>query len=132
MPLYGVAQAGSNAPPNQGLNLTSLIPGDFFELFTGAETPSNGLASVAIARGTAPGFTDAGITFYVTGGAAVSTKIDIQGSNLDADGDYFTLATITPDAAGNGAYTDAGRAAFYRAKLSAYSSGAMPIVSCQR
>lgn len=132
MPLYGVAQAGSNPPPNQGLNLTALIPGDFYELFTGAETPSNGLASVAIVRGTAPAFTDNGITFYVTGGADTSTKIDIQGSNIDSDGDYYTLDTITPDANGNGAYTDVGRAAFYRAKLSAYSTGKMPIVTVQR
>jgi len=130
--LYGVAQAGYNAPPDQGKNLTALIPGDSYTLFDGTETPSNGLASVAIVRGTAPGFTDAGITFYVTGGPAVSTTIDIQGSNIDADADYYTLATITPNASGNGAYTDQGRAAFYRAKISAYSSGAMPIVNVQR
>lgn len=132
MPLYNVAQAGSNGPPNQGKNLTALIPGDFFELFTGAEEPADGLASVAIVRGTAPAFTDNGITFYVTGGPDASTKIDIQGSNIDEDGDYFTLETITPDTNGNGAYTDVGRAAFYRAKLSAYSTGAMPVVTVQR
>ncbi len=130
--LYGVAQAGYNGPPNQGKNLTALIPGDSYTLFDGTETPSNGLASVAIVRGTAPGFTDAGITFYVTGGAAITTTIDIQASNIDSDADYFTLATITPDSSGNGAYTDQGRAAFYRAKLSAYSTGNMPIVNCQR
>mgnify|MGYP003704400921 CR=1 FL=1 len=36
-----------------------------------------------------------------------------------------TLSTITADANGNGAYTDIGRAAFYRAVLN-YTSGTMP------
>jgi len=130
--LYGVAQAGYNGPPDQGKNLTSIIPGDAYTLFDGTETPENGMASVAVNRGIAPAFTDQGITFYVTGGADPSTTIDIQGSNIDADADYYTLATITPNAAGNGAYTDVGRAAFYRAKLSAYSTGNMPIVTTQR
>lgn len=131
MSVYGIAQSGFNAPPNQGLNLTELIPGDNFTLFTGTETPSAGLASVAIVRGPSQGFTDNGITFYVSGAPSGCT-VDIQGSNIDKDADYFSLSTITPDSNGNGAYTDAGRAAFYRAKLKTYTSGAMPIVTTQR
>ncbi len=129
--VYGTPQAGYNPYPNQGLNLTSIIPGDSNTLFDGPETPSDGLASVAVNRGIAPAFTDQGVTFYVTG-AASGTTVDIQGSNTDVAGDYFTLATITPDENGNGAYTDTGRPAFYRAKLSAYTTGAMPVVKVQR
>lgn len=129
--LYGTAQAGFNGPPNQGLNLTSIIPGDSYTLFDGTEPPGVNRTSVAVNRGTAPGFVDNGITFYITG-APNGTTVDIQGSNIDLDGDYLTLATITPNASGNGAYTDVGRAAFYRVKISAYVSGAMPVVTTQR
>lgn len=131
MPLYGVAQAGSNPPPNQGLNLTSLIPGDFYELFTGAETPVQGMTSVAINRGIAPAFVDNGITFYINGGPA-GAKVAIQGANIDTDADYFQLDEETLDSNGAAVYTDTGRAAFYRVKLTAYTSGPMPIVTVQR
>ncbi len=130
--LYGVAQAGYNGPPNQGKNLTSIIPGDSYTLFDGTETLADSLTSVAVNRGTSPGFTDNGITFYMTG-ATTGTHVDIQGSNIDADADYLTLATLNGDASGgNDAYTDVGRAAFYRAKVSASGGGAMPIVTTQR
>ncbi len=129
--LYGTPQPGFNPSPNQGLNLTEIIPGDYLTLLSPADPPGVNRTSVAVVRGPAPGFTDNGITFYVTG-APSGTTVDIQGSNIDIDGDYYTLATISPNASGNGAYTDAGRAAFYRAKISAYTTGAMPTVTTQR
>ncbi len=129
MPVYGVAQVGNNPVP--GLNLTSIIPGDSYTLFDGTETPAQGLASVAFSRGYSPGVSDNGVTFYVTGLPASAT-VDIQGSDTDIDGDYTQLWQISPDTNGNGAYTDVGRPAFYRALLSTYSSGAMPVCKAQR
>lgn len=130
MPVYGTPQSGPYA--DSGRNLRAISPGDRYVLFNGTETPAADLASVAIVRGHSPSAADNGVTFYVSGSAETSTVIDIQGSNEDVDGSYFTVAQITPDANGNGSYTDVGRDAFYRAKLSAYSTGAMPVVTAQR
>lgn len=129
--VYGTAQAGFNPPPNQGLNIANLEVGDSITLFSGTETPSNGLASVSFARGYSPGAMDNGTTFNVQG-AASGTKIDVQVAANDVDGDYTSVTTITPDASGNGVYTDIARNAFYRVKISAYTSGAMPVVTAQR
>ncbi len=129
--LYGTPQSGYNGPPNQGLNLASVPPGESYILFSGTETPSSGVKSVAIARGYSPGAVDDGMTFYCSGMPAGCT-IDVQASNTDLDGDYLTLATLSGDANGNAGYTDTGRAAFYRAKISAFTTGAMPIVTVNR
>lgn len=131
MPLYGVPQAGWNLSPFQGLNLTCIIPGDSFTLFDGTETPSAGLKSVAVNRGISPSYTDTGLTVYVAGAPSGCT-VAVEGSNIDKDGDYFSISTISPDANGNGAYTDTGRAAFYRVVLATYTGGAMPVVTIQR
>ena len=132
MPAYGIAQPGYNVYPNQGLNLTSVISGESFTLFDGTETAAQGLKSVAFTRGPAPGIVaDNGITFYVSGGPA-GAVVEIEGANINADGDYVVLNSITLDANGNGAYTDIGRASFFRAVLSTYTSGPMPIVTAQR
>ena len=134
MPVYNVAQAGSNGPPNQGLNLTSLEVGESIVLFNGTETPAVGLKSVAFARGYSPGAGDNGITFDATGMPSNMT-IDVQVANKDIDAEYTTVNTITasttPDT-GNGAYTDIGRSAFYRLYVSAYTTGTMPKVRAQR
>lgn len=123
MPLYGVKQAGGT--------VASIGPGEGDTLFDGTETPANGLKSVAFSRGSAGGQPGYGATFYASGIPAACT-VDIQGSNADIDGDYLTLQTLSPDANGNAAYTDIGYPAFYRATLSAYSTGAMPIVTVKR
>lgn len=128
MPAYGIPQAGSNSDPTK--NLTSLSPGDKITLFDGTEAAASGLASVAFSRAFAPNGSNA-ITFYLSG-APAGTTIDIQGSNTDVDGDYFTVNTIVPDDNGNGAYTDNGVAAFMRAKYSAYTTGAASILKAQR
>ncbi len=127
--LYGAAQSGPLTPP--GLNVTVICPGDQIVLFDGTETPLLALTSVAFLRGPSRSMSDAGVTFYAYG-MPVGTTIDIQGSNTDVDGDYLTLATLARDANGNAAYTDVGRAAYYRAKYSAYTSGAMAVVKAQR
>jgi hypothetical protein len=134
MPVYGVAQAGYNPAPNQGLNLASLEPGESIVLFSGAETPSTGLKSVAFARGYSAGVADNGITFDATGMPSDMT-IDVQVANNDIDAQYTSVATLsastTPDT-GNAAYTDTGRSAFYRLYVSAYTAGTMPKVKAQR
>lgn len=132
MPSYGVAQVGYNGPPNQGLNLTSIVPGDSYTLFDGTETPVQGLASVAFSRGPSPSGADNGISFFVTGLKSDET-VDIQASNTDLDADYYSVSgSLTPDTNGNAAYTDVGRAAFYRAILSTWVSGTMPVVKATR
>lgn len=129
--LYGTPQSGFNPAPDAGLNLTCLVPGDHLTLFDGTETPVQGIKSVAFSRGYSPGASDNGTTFTVYGMPSTAT-IDVQVSNDDVDGHYVTVNTISPDANGNGFYTDIGRAAFYRVTLSAYASGAMPVVKVKR
>lgn len=129
MPAYGVAQSGGNT--NSALNLSSIVPGDNFTLLSGTETITSGYKSVAFSRGYSPGAHDNGTTFYISGCAAGSV-VQIQGSNQNIDGTYFLLSTITPDAIGNGAYSDSGRAAFYRCEVSTYASPDVPVVIAQR
>ncbi len=126
MPVYGIPQSGSNTA-GQSKNLTSLQPGDpGMILWDGTETPASGAASVAFSRGPAVGGGDNGTSFDFTGVDAAAV-VDVQVSNLDVDGDYYTVSGgLTPDANGNIAYTDQGRSAFYRAILTTYVSGAMP------
>jgi len=131
MALYGVFQAGSN--PDMSKNLSSVCIGDTYILFDGTETPEAGLKSVAFARAT-QGSSDNGCTFYASG-MPPDAVVSIQGSNEDIDANYVTLADITPDAAGNGAYTDVGRPPFYRAILSTWggaSPESMPRVTVER
>ena len=133
MPKYGTAQAGYNA--NSGLNLTSLIPGDLeLTLFDGTETPAAGLKSIAFSRGYSPGASDNGITFTVIG-MPTGMTVDVQASAKDIDGDYTSIATLSPSTTpdtGNAAYTDVGRSTFYRLYMSAYTTGAMPTAVAQR
>ena len=121
--LYGTLQAGGV--------ITTVGPSDQLTLFSGTEAPSSGIKSVAFARGYNPGAGESVVTFYVSGLGA-SNVVEIEGSNTDVDGDYFVLSTITPDANGNGAYSDSGQALYYRAVLSTYVSGGMPVVTVQR
>ena len=129
MPNYGIPQAGSF--PNPANNLTALLPGDSFVLFN-AESPSAGQASVAFNR--APGYGDerpAGIVFTASWAVTnAGNTMQIQGANVDVDAEYNK--NILQTIAGNGFYSDQGNFAFYRAKLTAYVSGAPVTVIAQR
>ena len=119
MPLYGVAQAGGV--------LSAIYPGQSFTIFSGTETPSAGIKSVAFNRPAAPGGVAVPFVFTVNfPSAPTASSVQIQGSNDDVDGQYQTLATI---GAQNGYYSDFGQLNFYRAVLATYSVGGMPIVT---
>lgn len=130
MPSYGVAQSGYSA--TSGLNLTSIVPGDSFTLFDGTETPVQGMKSVAFSRGASPSGADNGTSFDISGMPSTAV-VDIQAANIDVDSAYSSVSgNLTPDTNGNATYTDVGRSAFYRAVLTTYVSGAMPVVRAQR
>ena len=120
MALYGVAQAGGV--------LTAVFPGDSFVLFNGTETPAAGLKSVAFNRAKGPLGPSAQV-FTVTFPASPTATVQIQASNDDVDAHYQILASVTTQ---TGYYADYGEFAYYRAVLSAYSSGGMPTVTVQR
>lgn len=124
MPLYGAAQAGGGP--------TVIYPGDNFTLFDGTETPATTTISIAFTRGNAPGgMADNGTSFDAVGMPS-GMVIDIQAANSNVTGSYAMVGQIIPDANGNGNYTDVGRSQFYRAKISAYTSGTMPSLVAQR
>jgi|SRR5689334_738857 len=111
MPLYGINQAGSN--PDLSKNLTCVNVGDSYTLLDGTESISGDAPkSVAFARGE-QGSGDNGMSFFASGMASTGS-VDIEASNADVDALYTVVGSISPDANGNGAYTDVGRAAFYR------------------
>ena len=76
MPAFGIPQSGGFGPPNQGLNVTCLQPGERMVLFDGTETPALGLASIAFARGT-QGSQDGGSTFTIIG-MPTGMTVDVQ------------------------------------------------------
>jgi len=110
MPLYGTPQAGSN--PDLSKNLSDVCPGQSYTLLDGTEVFDEISASVAFARGT-QGSGDNGVSFFASGGSEGDT-VGIQASNVDEDDKYTEVGSMSLDAGGNGAYTDVGRAAFYR------------------
>lgn len=112
--LYGTPQAGSN--PDLTKNLTDVCPGQSYTLLDGTEDFGEVTASVAFARGT-QGSGDNGISFFASGGAS-GGSVSIEAANEDLDTHYTEVGSISLDANGNGAYTDVGRAAFYRVKAS--------------
>ena len=116
-------------------NPKCLDVGQSMQLFDGTETPAVGLKSVAFARGT-KGSNDAGTTFGNGSPVPAGMAIDVQIAQVNADANFETIATLAPSGgspdSGNVAYTDVGRSAFYRYYVSAYSSGAMPIMVAQR
>ena len=137
MSLYGSPQIGSRQwdpagglTPAQmaGLNLTTLMPGESIKLFDGTEAAGASVKSVAIARsrgvaGYAP------VTFSIDFPSSPTDSLLIQGANFDVEGDYQTLYTSTNKQ--HDVYTDTGAWLFYRATLSSYSAGSMPIVAAQ-
>ncbi len=131
MPLYGVYQAGSN--PDLGKNLSAVCVGDTYVLFDGTEEAEEGLKSVAFARAT-QGSSDNGISFFassIPGDAVVA----IQAANEDIDDEYVTLAQMSGTNGETAAYTDIGRAPFWRAILLEWGGGSpdvMPRVTVER
>lgn len=126
--LYGTPQAGSNTS-GAAYNLTALCPGDKITLFDGTETPGASVKSVAFSRAqTASG--DNGTTFFIQFGSAPTALVLIQSAFADVEADYQTVWSSTNTQ--QDAYTDVGRAPFYRAVLSTYSAGGMPVVTATR
>ncbi len=110
MALYGAPQAGSNS--DLGKNLSDVCPGQSYKLLDGTEVFTVITKSVAFARGT-QGSSDNGVSFFASGGT-LGDNVSIQASAVDEDDQYTEVGSISLDANGNGAFTDVGRAAFYR------------------
>lgn len=130
MPLYGVAQSGWNPPPNQGLNITSLEAGQQITLFNGTETIITGSKSIAFTRGFHDGF-NSPVAFNLSGCTA-GTVVQIEEAGADVDGQYTVVATLTPDASGNQAYSITGSSPFTRAYVSSFVSGDKPVLTATR
>ena len=120
MPNYSVPQAGFNGPPNEGLNLAVLIPGDVYFLFN-AETPTAPQASVAFARGLGPNGQKGPILFTISFASSPTAVVEIQAADTDLDANYQTVFTSTSTQLDN--YSDLGLFSFYRAKLVSQSGG---------
>lgn len=140
MPAFGIAQSGPFGPPNQGLNVTSIVPGDNLVLFDGTETPLTGLASIAFSRGTGQGPGDGGSTFNLTGMPSDMT-VDVEvcsppnggfASVAAMNSAFSSVTTMIADSGGNSSYTDLGRSQFYRLKITLYTTGTMPVGVVQR
>ena len=142
--LWNTPQSGYNQT-YPGLNAVCLYPGDDYALFDGTEANvATGTKSVHFTRGT-QGDTDAGTTFSVTG-CPNGSVIEIQGSNgvaqstsgptapivaqtpTSLDASFNTVGTIT----GNGPYLDPGRYQYYRAIVSTFEAGDVPVVIAKR
>lgn len=129
MPLYGVSQSGFNGPPNEGLNLALLIPGDGPYFLFNAETLTPPQASVAFARGLGPNGQKGPIVFTISYASSPTAVLVIQGADTDLDADYITLSTSTN--VQNDFYTDLGLFSFYRAKLVSQSGGGAVTVKAE-
>ena len=141
--LWNTPQSGYNTT-YPGLNCVVLFPGDDYALFDGTEALAATAKSVHFARGS-QGSTDAGSTFSITG-CPNNSVVQIQGSNgvaQSANGEIGITVAATPtlmDASfnvvgtitGNGSYLDQGRYMFYRAVVSTFVSGDVPVVIVKR
>lgn len=120
---YGTAQAGSYDPPNQGLNVTALIPGDRYTLWDAITPSGSGVASVAFSAAKS-GPVTAPIVFAAHWATApTASVVNIEGANVDLDADYQILASILTGVLTNGYYADEGGFAFYRAKIASLTIG---------
>ena len=122
MQLYGSSQAGGV--------LTGLWPGDALTVFDGTETAAAGLTSLAFVRCAGPSQYPFNVGFQIIGVAAGSV-VKIQASDVDTEADYQDVWISTGPLALD-IYTDYSPWKFYRAKLSSYTSGAMPQILVQR
>lgn len=136
MPLWGTPRAGAN--PISSLNFVDLRPGDDQTLLDGTETVLTGSKSIAFARGGSGSGSDQGSTFSVTGCTSLSvidiqasnTKTDVAGTLTAMDGSFVTIPGSS--ILGNGFYTDTGRSMFYRAIVTNYVSGDVPVLVVKR
>ena len=111
---------------NSAINPKCLDVGRSMTLFDGTDANAP-LSSVAFARGHSPSAMDGGTSFFCSGMGGES--ISIEASNTDVDGDYVDVSgSLTADGNGNAAFTDTGRAAFYRVTKTAGT----PVVKAQR
>lgn len=110
--------------------ISSVQPGDSYSLFDGTEIPGASIKSAPFSRGESPSGSDQGSTFSMDFVSAPTAVVLIQGANVDAEANYVTLWTSTNTQHDN--YTDTARWAFYRAVLSTYSAGGMPVVRVKR
>ena len=116
--------------PLPGSNVTLLMPGQSMVLFDGTESPGAGLVSIAFARGRMPGGGPAGQVFSIAFAAAPTATVQIQASNDNVNYVAISAVAFPLSPVVNGSwFADLGEFAFYRAALSAYSSGGMPIVT---
>jgi hypothetical protein len=108
-------------------------PGQSFTCFDGTETPGASVKSAAFMRGHGAlglGWT-APVTFSIDFSTSPTAVVLIQASNTNVDADFQTVKTSTDTQYDN--YSDSTTAwKFYRAVLSTYSSGGMPVVTAQR
>jgi hypothetical protein len=120
MPNYGIPQVGGV--------LASVLPGDTYTLFN-AETPTAPQSSVAFARGYTPGTgASAPILFTVSfANASPTAQVDIMASNVDADSQYQVVNSVVNSQLGF--YQDAGNFAYYRARLTSGSGGALTVIA---
>lgn len=134
MPLWGTGYPGGN--PVSALNIIDLRPGDQFVLLTVTDSVATGTKSIPFARGTSASQSDAGCSFQISG-CPNGSIISIQASNGTQEA-TMTLAALdasfneVQSIAGNGAYTDVGRAAFYRVQVTTFANGDVPVVIVQR
>jgi hypothetical protein len=128
MPLYGVAQAGSN--PVAGKNIVSLEAGQSYTLLDGTETIASQSKSVAYSKGFFSGF-NSPVTFSLSG-CKNGTVIQMQQAGADVDGQYTAVATLTPDSSGNQSYTLTDSAPCTRAYVVTFVAGDVPVLIASR
>lgn len=122
MPNYGVAQAGGV--------LTCVETGDNYTLFN-AETLTAPQASVAFCPAfPADGGQRPSIMFTIHFASAPTSRVAIQGSNVDVDAQYVDL--VLSDNLQDDFYGDFGSFRFYRARLVTQSAGGALTVIAQR
>jgi|SRR5215472_7926308 len=119
MPLYTSPASGAE-----------IVPGDQFQLFDGTETPAAAMKSAAVNVGLGYGARPLRLAFTVAFPSAPTASVDIYAANQNIDSAYQKLTT-TAISTQNGGYVDTSGYAWYRAVLSAYTSGGMPVVSVQ-
>lgn len=108
------------------------VYGSFTHLDGTEVSMATGFKGAVFQRGSNGG-SDNGTSWFISGCSHGST-IQIQGANQNIDSQFCMVpeGLITPDASGNGCFTDTGRALYYRAVVASFVSGDIPVVIAQR
>jgi hypothetical protein len=125
MPLYS-SQTGMPTP---------VYPGQQFTLFSGTETPGASVTSTAFERAANWSGNPSPQVFAINFATAPTAVVQIQASNDNVDAHYMTISTVTfplNPVVNNSWVADYGEFRYYRAVLSTYSAGGMPVVTIQR